>query len=92
MRNNWYPGQILDDVRYTEKNVDLLASRSMRAFREYFPVPTLQVPPQERRMHRVVRHGPLLDVFVLDMRSYRNANSPGFYSPTTPRASSAPSS
>ncbi|MEU8706969.1 alkaline phosphatase D family protein [Streptomyces sp. NPDC048565] len=77
VRNNWYPGQILDDVRYTEKNVDLLASRSMRAFREYFPVPTLQVPPQERRMHRVVRHGPLLDVFVLDMRSYRNANSPG---------------
>ncbi|WP_406150908.1 alkaline phosphatase D family protein [Streptomyces sp. NBC_01012] len=77
VRNNWYPGQILDDVRYTEKNVDLLASRSMRAFREYFPVPTLQVPPQERRMHRVVRHGPLLDVFVLDMRSYRDANSPG---------------
>lgn len=28
-------------------------------------------------MHRVVRHGPLLDVFVLDMRSFRNANSPG---------------
>ncbi|MFJ8753079.1 alkaline phosphatase D family protein [Streptomyces sp. NPDC102441] len=77
VRNNWYPGQILDDVRYTEKNVDRLAARSMRAFREYFPVPTLQVSPDERRMHRVVRHGPLLDVFVLDMRSFRNANSPG---------------
>ncbi|MFJ8886646.1 alkaline phosphatase D family protein [Streptomyces sp. NPDC102402] len=77
VRNNWYPGQILDDVRYTEKNVDLLAARSMRAFREYFPVPTLQASPDERRMHRVVRHGPLLDVFVLDMRSFRNANSPG---------------
>ncbi|MGW0792042.1 alkaline phosphatase D family protein [Streptomyces sp. NPDC002911] len=77
VRNNWYPGQILDDVRYTEKNVDRLAARSMRAFREYFPVPTLQSPPDERRMHRVVRHGPLLDVFVLDMRSFRNTNSPG---------------
>ncbi|MFD6275339.1 alkaline phosphatase D family protein [Streptomyces sp. NPDC060209] len=77
VRNNWYPGQILDDARYTEKNVDLLAARSMRAFREYFPVPTLQGAPNERRMHRVVRHGPLLDVFVLDMRSFRNANSPG---------------
>ncbi|MFC8228440.1 alkaline phosphatase D family protein [Streptomyces sp. NPDC057287] len=77
VRNNWYPGQILDDVRYTEKNVDLLAARSMRAFREYFPVPTLRAAPDERRMHRVVRHGPLLDVFVLDMRSYRDANSPG---------------
>ncbi|MEV0011692.1 alkaline phosphatase D family protein [Streptomyces sp. NPDC051840] len=76
VRNNWYPGQILDDVRYTEKNVDLLAARSMRAFREYFPVSTLWAPSSERRMHRVVRHGPLLDVFVLDMRSYRDANSP----------------
>ncbi|MFJ8861503.1 alkaline phosphatase D family protein [Streptomyces sp. NPDC102451] len=77
VRNNWYPGQILDDVRYTEKDVDVLAARSMRAFREYFPVPTLQASPAERRMHRVVRHGPLLDLFVLDMRSFRNANSPG---------------
>ncbi|MFE3517842.1 alkaline phosphatase D family protein [Streptomyces sp. NPDC059166] len=76
VRNNWYPGQILDDVRYTEKNVDLLAARSTRAFREYFPVSTLRGPSPERRMHRVVRHGPLLDVFVLDMRSYRDANSP----------------
>ncbi|MFJ4840037.1 alkaline phosphatase D family protein [Streptomyces sp. NPDC088746] len=77
VRNNWYPGQILDDARYTEKNVGVLATRSMRAFREYFPVTTLQGSPDERRMHRVVRHGPLLDVFVLDMRSFRDANSPG---------------
>ncbi|MFE9909660.1 alkaline phosphatase D family protein [Streptomyces clavifer] len=86
VRNNWYPGQILDDVRYTEKNVDLLAARSMRAFREYFPAPghgssprgaSLRGPAGEGRLHRVVRHGPLLDVFVLDMRSFRNANSPG---------------
>ncbi|MET8173768.1 alkaline phosphatase D family protein [Streptomyces clavifer] len=86
VRNNWYPGQILDDVRYTEKNVDLLAARSMRAFREYFPAPghgsnprgaSPRGPAGEGRMHRVVRHGPLLDVFVLDMRSFRNANSPG---------------
>ncbi|MFJ8615989.1 alkaline phosphatase D family protein [Streptomyces clavifer] len=86
VRNNWYPGQILDDVRYTEKNVDLLAARSMRAFREYIPAPghgsspggaSLRGPAGEGRVHRVVRHGPLLDVFVLDMRSFRNANSPG---------------
>ncbi|MER5370332.1 alkaline phosphatase D family protein [Streptomyces sp. NPDC002722] len=77
VRNNWYPGQILDDTRYTEKNVDVLAARSTRAFREYFPVSTLHASSGEGRMHRVVRHGPLLDVFVLDMRSFRNANSPG---------------
>ncbi|MDF6041112.1 alkaline phosphatase D family protein [Streptomyces sp. JH14] len=77
VRNNWYPGQILDDVRYTEKNVDVLASHSMQAFREYFPVSTLHTSSGDGRVHRVVRHGPLLDVFVLDMRSFRNANSPG---------------
>ncbi|MDJ0462385.1 alkaline phosphatase D family protein [Streptomyces sp. H27-C3] len=78
VRNNWYPGQILDDVRYTEKNVDVLAARSMRAFSEYFPIPTLSPRGQGGgRIHRVVRQGPLLDVFVLDMRTYRNANSPG---------------
>ncbi|HCA84691.1 MAG TPA: alkaline phosphatase [Streptomyces sp.] len=73
--NNWYPGEILDDDRYTEKSVDVLAGRSRRAFSEYFPVSTLR-PGGDGRMHRVVRHGPLLDVFVLDMRTYRNANSP----------------
>ncbi|WP_392668722.1 alkaline phosphatase D family protein [Streptomyces sp. LN785] len=77
VRNNWYPGQILDDARYTEKNVDVLAAHSMRAFREYFPVSTLHESSGDGRVHRVVRHGPLLDVFVLDMRSFRNANSPG---------------
>ncbi|MFF6777360.1 alkaline phosphatase D family protein [Streptomyces sp. NPDC012637] len=81
VRNNWYPGQILDDARYTEKDVDVLAARASRAFAEYFPVSTLHARAgesrSEGRMHRVVRYGPLLDVFVLDMRSYRNANSPG---------------
>ncbi|MFI1102937.1 alkaline phosphatase D family protein [Streptomyces melanogenes] len=77
VRNNWYPGQILDDARYTEKNIDVLAARSLRAFSEYFPVSTLRPGSREGRVHRVVRHGPLLDVFVLDMRAYRDANSPG---------------
>ncbi|CAM5550841.1 alkaline phosphatase [Streptomyces badius] len=91
VRNNWYPGQILDDARYTEKNVDLLAARSSRAFHEYVPLAPSYGSAHRSRMYRVVHHGPLLDVFVLDMRSYRNANSP-IGSPTTRRASSAPSS
>ncbi|MET9678086.1 alkaline phosphatase D family protein [Streptomyces sp. NPDC006482] len=85
VRNNWYPGQILDDARYAEKDVDVLAARALRAFGEYTPVSTLHArgsagaggSARAGRMHRVVRYGPLLDVFVLDMRSYRNANSPG---------------
>ncbi|NEB82503.1 alkaline phosphatase [Streptomyces sp. SID14478] len=90
VHNNWYPGQILDDDRYTEKSTDVLAARSLRAFSEYFPVSTLppgDVRPEGAasgassraggRVYRVLRQGPLLDVFVLDMRTYRNANSPG---------------
>ncbi|MBO8200496.1 alkaline phosphatase D family protein [Streptomyces smyrnaeus] len=75
--NNWYPGEILDDDRYTVKDVSTLAARSLRAFSEYFPISTLPPADEDGRVYRVVRHGPLLDVFVLDMRSYRNANSPG---------------
>lgn len=79
VRNNWYPGQVIgdSDTRYTVKSVDLLAARATRAFAEYYPVSTLPAGGREGRMHRVVRHGPLLDVFVLDMRTYRDANSPG---------------
>ncbi|MFI1970835.1 alkaline phosphatase D family protein [Streptomyces cinnamoneus] len=76
VHNNWYPGQLLDDARYTEKRADVLAARSLRAFSEYFPLSTLR-PDADGRIYRVLRHGPLLDVFVLDMRAYRDANSPG---------------
>ncbi|MFJ6571708.1 alkaline phosphatase D family protein [Streptomyces sp. NPDC091292] len=76
VHNNWYPGQILDDDRYTVKDADLLAARSLRAFGEYFPISTLPTGDAKGRVYRVLRHGPLLDVFVLDMRTHRNANSP----------------
>ncbi len=36
--NNWYPGEILDDPRYTEKRVDVLAARARQAFFEWMPV------------------------------------------------------
>lgn len=75
--NNWYPGEILEDDRYREKRVDVLARRARQAFGEYFPLGTLPPGDPQGRVYRVVRHGPLLDVFVLDLRTYRNANSPG---------------
>ncbi|MBV2357228.1 alkaline phosphatase D family protein [Streptomyces sp. J2-1] len=78
VRNNWYPGEVIadSDTRYTEKSVDVLAARARRAFSEYFPITGLRPGAREGRVNRVVRHGPLLDVFVLDMRTYRDPNSP----------------
>ncbi|GAA3150194.1 alkaline phosphatase D family protein [Streptomyces rameus] len=78
VRNNWYPGEVVaaSDTRYTEKSIDVLAARARRAFSEYFPLSTLRPGAREGRVYRVLRQGPLLDVFVLDMRTYRNANSP----------------
>jgi alkaline phosphatase D len=72
--NNWYPTQLLEDPRYEIKSVALLSARAKRAFLEYSP---LRLDPRDpERIHRVVHYGPLLDVFVLDMRSHRGPNSP----------------
>jgi alkaline phosphatase D len=73
VRNNWFPGQLLDDPRYTERRVDVLAARAARAFHEYLPIePRFD---DDGRVYRVLHYGPLLDLFVLDMRTYRDANS-----------------
>jgi alkaline phosphatase D len=73
--NNWYPGEILDDARYTEQRVDVLAARARQAFHEYLPTRTRS--DEDGRIYRVQRYGELLDVFVLDMRSYKDPNTPG---------------
>lgn len=77
VRNNWYPGEVIaSGTAYPAgTRLDDLAARARRAFAEYFPVSTLGARG-DGRVYRVVHHGPLLDVFVLDMRTYRNANSP----------------
>jgi alkaline phosphatase D len=73
VRNNWYPGQILDDARYTEKRVDVLAKYGRRAFLEYFPLAHQARDPQ--RIYRAFSYGPLLEVIMLDERSYRGPNT-----------------
>lgn len=70
--NNWYPSEILDDDRYTVKSVALLAARANQAFMEYNPIRSNGQDPE--RIFRTIHYGPLLDVFVIDMRSYRGAN------------------
>ena len=72
--NNWFPGEILDDPKYTEKRVDVLAARAHRAFHEYVPVADIS-PDPDGRVYRVIHHGPLLDLFVLDMRTHKDPNT-----------------
>ena len=72
--NNWYPGEILDDPLYTEKRADVLKYWARQAYHEYAPISPRY--DEEDRIYRVQHHGPLLDVFVLDMRWYRDPNSP----------------
>ena len=73
VRNNWYPGEMLDDPRYTVRSVDLLAARARRAFFEYLP--TRIHPDDPSRIYRSSRYGPTLEVFLLDQRTYRGPNS-----------------
>lgn len=73
VRNNWFPGEVLEDPRYRqESRIDVLARHARRAMYEYQP--TLRTPDQP--MYRVLRYGPLADVFLLDGRAYRTPNDP----------------
>jgi alkaline phosphatase D len=69
--NNWYPGEWLDDARYTVRDVSLLAARARRAFFQCLPIR----PHPTEDIFRVIPYGPLLDLFILDMRTYRAPNS-----------------
>lgn len=74
--NNWSPSRDLSgDDRYHEKSVALLAARSARAFHEMTPI--RYTPAEPGRVYRKISQGPLLDVFFLDLRSYRDGNNDG---------------
>jgi alkaline phosphatase D len=68
--DDWCPGQ------WPEWDSQLLerVARGRRAFHEFKPI---RAPLQMERIHRRIPYGPLLDVFLLDMRSYRTPNGKG---------------
>jgi alkaline phosphatase D len=73
--NNWSDSKDLSgDARYTEKNIPLLVGRAARAFLEYAALRPSDVR-ESQRVYRRYSYGPLLELFVLDMRSYRGPNS-----------------
>ncbi len=75
-RNNGYPGQRIgpEEKRYQERSASLLSARANRAMFEYNPMRFDPVDPE--RVYRAFHMGPLVDVFMLDERSYRGPNSP----------------
>ena len=83
--NNWSPSKSLaDDDRYTVKSVPLLAARAARAFHEMNPI--RYTPPEPTRVYRKISRGPLLDIFFIDLRSYRGPNGPSMETELTPEA------
>ena len=58
---------------YREKSLLNLVARGSRAFHEFLPL--RQAQAEAGRIYRKISYGPLLDVFMLDMRSYRGANA-----------------
>ena len=73
--NNWFPTESLTGQNrkgYSQTDVDTLAGYGYQAWSEWQPV----APPEAAagRVYRRVSYGPLLDVFVLDMRSYKDPN------------------
>jgi alkaline phosphatase D len=73
VRDNWYETRNLDDdTRYQVKSTALLSARARQAFFEYNPLP-LAVDERDR-IYRSIAHGPV-EVFALDMRSYRGPNT-----------------
>lgn len=73
--NNWFPGESLAGQNrkgYTKTDADELAGYAYQAWREWQPIEPSEAV--DGRLHRKISYGPLLDVFVLDMRSYKNPN------------------
>ncbi len=73
--NNWSSSKDLsDDARYAVKQVPLLIARATRAFVEYAPMRWYS-QEEEERIYRRIPYGRSLEVFMIDLRSYRGPNT-----------------
>jgi alkaline phosphatase D len=71
--NNWYPDEIINDARYKENNVNVLVANGKKAFFDYMPIAENRYAPD--RIYRNINYGPLLEFFLLDVRSYRGSSN-----------------
>lgn len=73
--NNWSDSKDLsNDSRYTIKDIPLLVAHAATAYHEFAPSRPHDAE-ESNRVYRKIAYGKLLDVFVLDMRSYRGPNT-----------------
>jgi alkaline phosphatase D len=68
--NDWSPLGSYDESGFADDGVPKLVTRARRAFHEFMPI--CQPSSDNGRVYRRIGYGPLLDVFMLDMRSYRD--------------------
>jgi alkaline phosphatase D len=73
--NDWSPDEPVTWDRYSEKSILALIARGGRAFNEYMPMRS--TPAEPGRIYRRQSYGPLLDLFFVDMRSYRTSTKFG---------------
>lgn len=74
VRDNWFHDQVLAaQSQYAEKRVAVLAERARQAFLEHYPVTVAR--SADARIYRSIPFGPSMEIFALDMRSYRSANN-----------------
>ncbi len=71
--NNWSDSKVLP-AAYTEKRIQTLVGNATRAFLDYAPL-RWHSQVESERVYRHIPYGRDLDVFMLDMRSYRGPNS-----------------
>jgi alkaline phosphatase D len=69
--NDWSPLGTADETGYSEDGASRLVARARQAFHEFMPI--RPIPEQAGRIYRRIGYGPLLDVFLIDMRSYRDS-------------------
>jgi alkaline phosphatase D len=69
--NDWSPAGTYDAAGYADDRTSWLVTRARQAFHEFMPI--RQVPQEAGRVYRRIAYGPLLDVFLIDMRSYRDS-------------------
>jgi alkaline phosphatase D len=79
--DDWYPGMPL---HVGDADITALAARGCQAFHEF--TPTREFAAERGRIYRKIAYGPHLDVFMLDMRSYRGPNSDGKQEAYSPAA------